>query len=93
MRVCHDWDFFLAASYETPLAFVDEPLYEYRLHGANTVASSRVQSPIEVEQLLARFFERFRDHPIARDPALLGQFIAHARRLGLGGYLPEGLGA
>jgi glycosyltransferase involved in cell wall biosynthesis len=91
MRVCHDWDFLLAASYETPLAFLDEPLYEYRLHASNTVASSRVKSPIEVEQLLTRFFERLADHPIARDRAVLQKFIAHVRRLGLGGYLPERL--
>jgi hypothetical protein len=89
MRVCHDWDFVLAASFETPLAFVDEPLYEYRMHAGNTVTGSRMQATIEVEQLQSRFFERLRRHPIARDRALLEKFIAHALRLGLGGYLQE----
>ena len=89
MRVCHDWDFLLAASYETPLVFIDEPLYEYRLHESNTVASARAKGPIEVEQLLARFFERLREHPIARDAELLSAFIAHLRSLGMGGYLPR----
>jgi glycosyltransferase involved in cell wall biosynthesis len=88
MRVCHDWDFLLAASYETPLAFVDGSLYEYRLHGSNTVASARVNSPIEMEQMLVRFFAHIGEHPVARDPALLETFFAHVRGLGLGGYLP-----
>ena len=90
MRACHDWDFLLAASYETPLAFLDEPLYDYRLHASNTLASTRAKSPIEVEQLLTRFFERLPAHPIARDPELLEAFLAHVRRLGMGGYLPRG---
>jgi glycosyltransferase involved in cell wall biosynthesis len=89
MRVCHDWDFLLAASHETPLAFIDEPLYLYRLHGTNTFSSSRVQAAFELEQLLARFFATLGDHPLAGDPAELERFLSHVRELGLGGYLPR----
>jgi glycosyltransferase involved in cell wall biosynthesis len=87
MRVCHDWDFLLRASYETPLVFVDEPLYLYRLHGTNTFTGSRVQAALELEQLLTRFFARLSEHPLLRDPEQAAQFREHLRRIGMGGYL------
>jgi glycosyltransferase involved in cell wall biosynthesis len=87
MRVCHDWDFLLSASYETPLAFVDEPLYLYRLHGTNTFSGSRVQAAFELEQLLTRFFDRIASHPLLREPARAEHFLKHVRRMGLGGYI------
>lgn len=87
MRVCHDWDFLLAVSHETPLALVDEPLYEYRLHGTNTFSGSRVRGALEAEQLLSRFFETLATHRIAADPVQLERFLAQVRRVGFGGYL------
>jgi hypothetical protein len=87
MRVCHDWDFLLAASYETQVVFVNEPLYLYRLHGTNTFAASRVQAALEFEQLLTRFFARLPEHPALRDPQRAADFGEHIHRLGMGGYL------
>ena len=87
MRVCHDWDFVLAASYETPIIMVDELLYLYRLHGMNTFASSRVLAAFELEQLRCRFFARIAEHPQFRDPASAARFRDHLRRVGLAGYL------
>lgn len=89
MRVCHDWDFILAASHETRLGFVDEPLYEYRLHGGNTFSGSRTLAAFELEQMLSRFFSSLGDHRIARDPAELERFLRYIREVGLGGYLPR----
>ncbi len=87
MRVCHDWDFLLAASFETHLAFIDEPLYLYRLHGTNTFSSSRVLAAFELEQLMARFFDRIEMHPLLREPTRAAHFLEHVRRMGLGGYI------
>jgi len=87
MRVCHDWDFLLAASYETRLALVDEPLYLYRLHATNTFAESRVLASFELEQLLTRFFARLPDHPLLRDPEQAARFRDHVRQIGMSGYL------
>jgi hypothetical protein len=39
-RYNHDWDFCLRAMREAEPVFVAEPLYRYRLHGANTIAQS-----------------------------------------------------
>jgi glycosyltransferase involved in cell wall biosynthesis len=89
MRVCHDWEFVLSASYETPLAFVHEPLYLYRLHGTNTFSSSRVQAAFELEQLQSRFFASLSDHPIAANPVALERFLSEVRNLGMGGFLPR----
>lgn len=89
MRVCHDWDFLLAASYATPLVFVDEPLYLYRLHGTNTFAKARVVASLELEQLLARFFAGIAEHPLLREPAQAAAFYRHVREVGLSGYLPR----
>ncbi len=89
MRVCHDWDFILAASHETELAFVDEPLYVYRLHGMNTFSGSRVQAAFELEQLQTRFFATLDDHPLVADPTERERFLSQVRRLGMGGFLPR----
>lgn len=91
MQVCHDWDFVLAASYATKLAFVDEPLYFYRLHGANTVHGNRVRAVLELEQVQARFFSDIATHPLLRDPAQAERFLERVRRQGLGGFLPREL--
>jgi glycosyltransferase involved in cell wall biosynthesis len=87
MRVCHDWDFLLAASYETPLAFSNEPLYLYRVHEANTVSASRVLAALELEQLRSRFFARLSHHPLLRDPAQAESFYRHLRHIELSGYV------
>ena len=39
-RYNHDWDFCLRALRESEPVFVAEPLYRYRLHGANTIAQA-----------------------------------------------------
>ena len=67
-RVCHDWDFILAASYFTPLAFVRERLYDYRVHRANTYSGLRLIAHLETDQVLDRFFEGIETHPALRDP-------------------------
>jgi glycosyltransferase involved in cell wall biosynthesis len=89
MRVCHDWDFVLAASYVTRLALLNRPLYLYRLHGSNTFHSARVQAALELEQLQTRFFSRIVEHPLLRDPRDAARFLENARRLGLGGFIRD----
>ena len=88
LRVCHDWDFILAASYHTPLAVVDEPLYIYRVHGANTFAARGLSTRLEIEQLLSRFFEDICRHPILREPLNRKRFLGHLRDCGLESFLP-----
>jgi glycosyltransferase involved in cell wall biosynthesis len=90
-RVHHDWDFILAASYFTPLAFVAEPLYDYRVHGANTLSAARVHAHLESDQLLDRFFEGIEKHPVLRATGSRQWFIGEVRRLGLAGFLPPAL--
>ncbi|MGH8714782.1 MAG: glycoside hydrolase family 99-like domain-containing protein [Casimicrobiaceae bacterium] len=90
-RVCHDWDFILAASYLTPIRFVPESLYEYRLHGTNTYAGLRMLGHAEEDQVLGRFFERIDRHPAFLDPASSRPFLNTIRRRGLGGFLPAAL--
>jgi glycosyltransferase involved in cell wall biosynthesis len=89
MRVCHDWDFVLAASYVTRLALVDRPLYLYRLHGNNTFHSARVRAALELEQLQTRFFSRIAEHPLLRDPQEAARFLDNVRRVGLGGFIRD----
>ena len=91
MRVCHDWDFILAASYHTPLVFLNEPLYVYRLHAANTFADRGLTTRLEIEQLLAGFFRDIERHPLLRATASRGPFIGYLRGRGLAGFLPSRL--
>ena len=85
-RVCHDWDFLLAATFATRLAFVDAPLYVYRLHAANTFASAPLAGRREGEIVLARFFARLDEHPWLDGPAR-ERLRGFAREHGLAGYL------
>jgi len=86
LRVCHDWDFVLAASFATRLRLVPEPLYVYRLHGANTFSGLTLAGRLESDVVLSRFFARLPAHP-AFDAHALEAFRAFSRKAGLGGYL------
>ena len=88
-RVCHDWDFILAATYLTPIRFVDESLYVYRLHEHNTFTGLRLLGHGEADQVLARFFERIERHPALLDPGMKQPFLTAIYRRGLGGFLPN----
>lgn len=63
LDVCHDWDFVLAATRHTRVARVPEPLYRYRLHGANTVSARALAGLMETERVLGRFLAGLDDHP------------------------------
>jgi glycosyltransferase involved in cell wall biosynthesis len=88
LPVCHDWDFILTASYHTALAMVDQPLYIYRVHGANTFADRGLSTRLEIEQLLSRFFRDIYRHPLLADPADRERFLSHVRKSGLDVFLP-----
>jgi len=90
-RVCHDWDFILAASYFTPLAFVPEPLYHYRVHHANTFSGLRIYAHLESDQVLDRFFAGIETHPVLRSAHSRHRFLDEVRRRGLSGFLPAAL--
>ena len=90
-RVCHDWDFILAASYYTPLAFVPEPLYSYRVHRDNTFAGQRLLAQLEVDQLRAGFFAAIGSHPAMLDARLRRRLIEEIRRTGCAEFLPTAL--
>jgi len=63
MEVCHDWDWVLAATRHTRVARIVEPLYGYRMHGANTYAARALAGIAEAEVLLGRFLARIGSHP------------------------------
>jgi len=88
LRVCHDWDFILGASYHTSLAVVDEPLYLYRMHGANTFVDRGLSTRLEIEQLLSRFFQDIDRHPLLAEARSRELFLRYVRDSGLAGYLP-----
>jgi tetratricopeptide (TPR) repeat protein len=86
LRVCHDWDFVLAASRATRFAFVDEPLYAYRLHDANTFAALTLTGRLEGDLVLDRFLRDVATHPWI-PPSGRDRFAAFLREAGLGGYV------
>ena len=90
-RVCHDWDFLLAATYHTPLAFVGEPLYEYRWHRANTFSGQPLHAHLEADQVMGRFFEDIEAHPAMREPRSRQWFLGEVRHRGLTSFLPPEL--
>ena len=86
LRVCHDWDFLLAASFATRPRHVPGPLYRYRLHGDNTFSGLTLAGRLEGDVVLSRFFARLdRASRVRRARA---RRIADVRaRRGAGGYL------
>ena len=88
MRVCHDWDFLLAATYVTRLAFVDERLYQYRLHGDNTFAALTLGGQIDGERVLDSFFTGIHGHPWLAAGDARATFLRYARNKGLGAVIP-----
>jgi len=91
LRVCHDWDFILTASYYTPITFVREPLYDYRVHQANTVSGMRHFAQAEADLVLDRFFERIEEHPVLRDSGSRRRFLDAIKRRGHAFMLPPTL--
>ena len=62
-EVCHDWDWTLAATRLTRIARVDEPLYRYRIHDANTFSARMLAGMTESQAVLARFLAGIGGHP------------------------------
>jgi glycosyltransferase involved in cell wall biosynthesis len=56
LKYCHDWDFVLRTlQYSEPL-FVDEALYDYRIHVGNATESVKGLATIETAKVLRTFF-------------------------------------
>jgi hypothetical protein len=86
LRVCHDWDFVLAASRATRFALDLAPLYLYRLHGSNTFSDLTLAGRLEGDLVLDSFLRDIDTHPwLAPDDR--APFRAFLREAGLGGYL------
>jgi tetratricopeptide (TPR) repeat protein len=85
-RVCHDWDFLLAATRGTRIARDPEPLYRYRLHAANTFAAGALAGRLEGEALLSEFFDGVATHPDL-DASARAALLTFAREVGLAGYI------
>jgi hypothetical protein len=57
LKYCHDWDFILQALVHTQPVYVDEALYDYRLHAANAFRGIQHLAEAETEVVLRRFFK------------------------------------
>ncbi|TSE33465.1 glycosyltransferase [Tepidimonas charontis] len=72
-RYVHDYDFLLrAVAAGARLAWVDEPLLAYRLHGANTISESPLAANLEAAALLRRHLGA-----LLALPGPLAQRVAH----------------
>lgn len=58
LRYCHDWDFLLQAVFYTEPVYIDDPLYEYRLHGGNSFRELSDVARHETEVVLTRYFKK-----------------------------------
>lgn len=57
-RYNHDWAFCLAAILVSEPAYVDEPIYRYRLHDKNTISESQELTRHEADQVLGQWHQR-----------------------------------
>jgi tetratricopeptide (TPR) repeat protein len=57
-RYNHDWDFCLRATLQCEPVLLAKPLYEYRIHGRNTIAESGSAARSEQQRVMADFLAR-----------------------------------
>jgi glycosyltransferase involved in cell wall biosynthesis len=80
LRYAHDWDFILSACHLGDLELVEEPLVQYRVHGANTIGEGVDEGQglmrFEIMWVVARHASRLL-RAVAADDAE----IVHLRRL------------
>ena len=62
LRFVHDWAFCLGATLLDEPAFVARDLYEYRLHGANTIFAGSEDPDVETREMLTAFHRRAQGH-------------------------------
>ena len=80
-RYVHDWAFCLAATLEEEPVFVPRDLYDYRLHGANTIFDGSDAAKAETVEMLAAFHRRALEVEAPRNrhapvPAVWGRTFA-----------------
>lgn len=58
LRYCHDWDFVLRCAFFTEPLFVDEPLYRYRVHGANSFRALTTHAEPDTKKVIQNYLCR-----------------------------------
>ena len=90
-RYNHDWDFCLRALERAEPAFVHDPLYVYRLHGANTIVESSERARSEAREVVAAYLARATsDEPLANP---LAPSLASSREAFLSVVFSRGMAA
>lgn len=76
LKYCHDWDFILQSLLHTEPVFVDEALYDYRLHRSNSFRAYQHLASIETEVVIRRFFRALQAEPISNSKCPSREFWA-----------------
>lgn len=97
LKYCHDWDYILQSLRYTEPVFVDEPLYDYRLHQANSFRSYQHLASIETDVVMRRFFRALQSGPIHNEKCPSrefwpGYFDAFVQNCGHGRLLAQEMG-
>lgn len=96
LRYNHDWDFCLRATRVAEPVFVPSPLYDYRVHGANTIHEAFEKRKREADRMLGAFYRDALSggdppNPFAPSPhAWGGLFLVRAIERGHATLLPPG---
>ncbi len=60
LKLVHDWDFILEATFLTKPIYVDAKLYKYRIHPENTYKKLKAQAIVETEAVLSKFLAKYK---------------------------------
>lgn len=101
LRYVHDWEFVLRATLASEPVYVAEKLYEYRIHGSNTINEAPDATNVESSNLLRRTFQSLREtedatnakaaNPFAPTRANWGEYVgAFGLQSGFGALLTAG---
>ncbi len=98
LRYVHDWEFVLRATLHSEPVYVADKLYQYRVHGGNTVSEARANWSTESADMLRAHAELLfanarTENPFAPTRASWGEFVAaYMLHCGYGGlFTPETL--
>ena len=56
LKYCHDWDYVLRCAFFSEPLFVDEALYEYRVHGKNSFRSLTSYAKADTRVVVSNYF-------------------------------------
>ncbi len=82
LRYTHDWQMFLTLASRRRFTVIEQPLTDYRIHGANTIAEDTLRVDVEANFLVARhLYQQYQDRNPRVSPSEAVRYVSKNPRL------------